>query len=104
MEAKQTKVYKTAIYLRISREDEHLGESCAITNQREFLTAFVNSRDDLELTAEFNDDGYGGYDFNRPHFQAMLAEVKSGGIDCIVIKDLSRLGRNFLKVEYVKSF
>lgn len=93
------KVYKTAIYLRLSRDDEGENESGSISNQRNMLMTFLESRNDLQFTAEYSDDGYGGYDFNRPQFQKMLEAVKHNEIDCIVVKDFSRLGRNFQKTE-----
>ena len=94
-----SKIYKTAIYLRLSREDEGKGESCSIANQRQLLTEFISDREDLELVAEFNDDGYSGYGFDRPQFDRMMKAAESGEIECIVVKDLSRLGRNFQKTE-----
>lgn len=63
------------------------------------LLSFLSEREDLAFAAEFADDGYSGYDFDRPQFQNMMDAVKNGKIDCIVVKDLSRLGRNFLKTE-----
>jgi DNA invertase Pin-like site-specific DNA recombinase len=99
------RVYKTAIYMRLSREDEQDdksgsgGESDSIKNQRDLLTAYVKTRADLTLVSTFCDDGYSGYDFDRPSFTNMIAAAKKGEIDCIVVKDLSRLGRNFVKVE-----
>lgn len=93
------KIYKTAIYLRLSRDDEGEKESGSISNQRQMLTAFVADREDLELVGEYVDDGYGGYDFDRPDFNKMLEKAKLKEIDCIVVKDLSRLGRNFQKTE-----
>lgn len=86
-----------AIYLRLSREDGD-GES-SIANQRQMLTAFVGERDDLELIKEYTDDGYSGYTFHRPAFEQMMEDVKAGTIDCIIVKDLSRLGRHFQKTE-----
>lgn len=93
------KVYKTAIYLRLSKDDEGDKESGSISNQRAMLMAFLDERKDLQYAAEFADDGYSGYDFERPQFQKMLEAAKQGKIDCIVVKDFSRLGRNFLKTE-----
>ena len=93
------KIYRTAIYLRLSRDEEGEKESISISNQREMLISFLESREDLNFTAEFSDDGYSGYDFNRPEFQRMIESVKNGEIDCIVVKDFSRLGRNFQKTE-----
>lgn len=94
-----SKIYRTAIYLRLSRDDEGEQESSSISNQRQILMDFLSERDDLQFAAEFADDGYSGYDFERPQFQKMINAVKNGEIDCIVVKDLSRLGRNFLKTE-----
>lgn len=93
------KIYKTAIYLRLSRDEEGEKESVSISNQREILMNFIDSREDLQFTAEFSDDGFSGYDFNRPDFQRMIEIVKNGDIDCIIVKDFSRLGRNFQKTE-----
>jgi len=93
------KVYKTAVYLRISRDDENEKESGSISNQRQILMAFLENREDLKFFKEFVDDGFSGYDFNRPAFQKMLECVKNHEIDCIVVKDFSRLGRNFQKTE-----
>lgn len=89
---------KVAVYLRLSREDGD-AESSSIANQRQMLTAFVNERNDLILTDEYADDGYSGYTFDRPEFQRMMADARSGKIDCIVVKDFSRLGRHFQKTE-----
>lgn len=93
------KIYNTAIYLRLSRDEEGKKESISISNQREMLMNFLDSREDLQFVAEFSDDGYSGYDFNRPDFQRMIESAKSGEINCIVVKDFSRLGRNFQKTE-----
>ncbi len=93
------RIYRTAIYLRLSRDEEGEKESVSISNQREMLMSFLGSREDLEFSGEFSDDGYSGYGFNRPEFQRMIESAKNGEIDCIVVKDFSRLGRNFQKTE-----
>ena len=93
------KIYKTAIYLRLSRDEEGERESISISNQREMLMNFIESRNDLQFTAEYSDDCYSGYDFNRPEFNKMIKSAEDGTIDCIVVKDFSRLGRNFQKTE-----
>ena len=80
----EKQVYQTAIYLRLSRDDEKDGESYSISNQRQMLTDFVNEKEDLTLSAEFVDDGYSGYDFSRPQFQKMMDCAKNGEINCIV--------------------
>ncbi len=93
------KIYKAAIYMRLSRDDEADSESGSITNQRELLLNYVSEHDDIELAAEFVDDGYTGYNFDRPGFKEMMTAAENGDIDCIIVKDLSRLGRNFQKTE-----
>ena len=93
------KIYKTAIYLRLSRDDENYGESSSISNQRLLLKSFAENKKDIEIVSEYVDDGYTGYDFDRPGFQQMLKDIDDGKIDCIIVKDLSRLGRNFQKTE-----
>ena len=93
------KVYKTAVYLRLSRDEESEKESVSISNQRNMLINFIESRKDLQFSAEYSDDGYSGYNFERPQFQKMIEDVKKGKIECIVVKDFSRLGRNFQKTE-----
>lgn len=93
------KVYKTAVYLRLSRDEENEKESISISNQRNMLMNFIESRKDLQFSAEYSDDGYSGYNFERPQFQKMIEDVKKGEIECIVVKDFSRLGRNFQKTE-----
>lgn len=93
------KTYKAAIYLRLSRDDEHTGESCSISNQRILIEAFAADREDLKIVGEYVDDGYTGYDFDRPGFQQMIKDIDAGKLDCVIVKDLSRLGRNFQKTE-----
>ena len=93
------KIYRTAIYLRLSRDEESERESVSISNQREMLMNFIDSREDLQFVAEYSDDGFSGYDFSRPDFQRMIENAKNGDIDCIIVKDFSRLGRNFQKTE-----
>ena len=90
-------VSRAAIYLRISRDDEDKSESDSIQNQRDLLTAFIDSHDDLELANEFADDGYTGTNFERPGFQRMMDLAQDNTIDCIIVKDFSRLGRNYIE-------
>ncbi len=90
---------KAGIYLRISRDEENSQESTSIANQREMLRNFADARDDIEIIDEYVDDGHTGYDFEREGFQRMMQDAKSGRIDCIIVKDFSRLGRNYQKTE-----
>ena len=91
------KQYKVGIYVRLSKEDSRSGESISIENQKLMLTKHVNEMG-WELREIYQDDGFSGTNQNRPAFQRMIADVKEGYINTILIKDLSRLGRNYLEV------
>lgn len=86
--------YKTSMYLRVSREDKN--ES--ISNQKALIEQFIKSRADLELISTKIDSGYSGKDFNRPAFKEMIEDIKSKKINCVIVKDFSRFGRNFIEV------
>lgn len=88
--------WKTALYVRLSVEDNGKG-SDSIENQTTLLEDYIASRSYLEKTALFVDNGYTGTDFLRPEFNRMMEAVKMGIVDCIVVKDLSRLGRNYIE-------
>ena len=83
----------TALYCRLSQEDERLGESLSIEHQKEILLQYAREHRFPNPTF-FVDDGYSGTDFNRPGFQKMLAEIEAGHVGILLTKDLSRLGRN----------
>ena len=91
------KDYQVGIYVRLSNEDSRAGESVSIENQKLMLTKHVNEMG-WELKEIYYDDGFSGTNQNRPAFQRMIADVKQGFINTILIKDLSRLGRNYLEV------
>lgn len=95
----QSKLKVTALYERLSRDDDLAGESNSITNQKRYLEDFAH-RNNLGNCRHFTDDGFSGVNFNRPGFQAMIAEVEAGNIGTIVVKDMSRLGRNYLQVGF----
>ena len=82
----------TALYERLSKDDEQQGESNSILNQKRFLEDFAR-KSGMTNIKHFTDDGYTGRNFNRPGFQAMLAEAEAGKIGTIIVKDLSRFGR-----------
>ena len=103
------KVYRTAIYCRLSREDgdkveSNLSredgdkvESNSIASQRAICEDYIARHDDLEIVCEpFVDDGYSGVSFNRPNFKKLEDAIRKGAIDCIVVKDLSRFSRNYI--------
>lgn len=94
--------YKAAIYLRLSRDDGDFScsgeklESNSISNQRLVIMDFLKKCPEITFVREYCDDGYTGANFDRPDFQKMLDAVKEGEIDCIVVKDLSRFGREYI--------
>lgn len=88
-----------ALYERLSRDDELQGESNSITNQKKFLQDFAQ-RNGLTNIRHFTDDGVSGTTFDRPGFKAMIAEVEAGKVACVVVKDMSRFGRDYLKVGF----
>lgn len=88
---------KTALYLRLSKEDGDKEESNSIDSQRRLLLDYLSRRADLELYEEYVDDGYSGTNYARPAFQRMLADAQAKKITCILVKDLSRFGRNYLE-------
>lgn len=89
----------TALYERLSRDDELVGESNSITNQKRFLEDYATQRGFTNIR-HFTDDGYTGTNFNRPGFKAMMAEVEAGNVGAIIVKDMSRFGRDYLQVGY----
>ena len=92
------KVWKTALYIRLSREDGDKAESNSIASQREILKEYLKRCPDMELVDIYSDDGYSGTNFDRPDFSRMMEDVYSGKINCIVVKDLSRFGRNYIEI------
>ncbi|HEL1179281.1 TPA: recombinase family protein, partial [Streptococcus equi subsp. zooepidemicus] len=87
----------TALYERLSRDDELQGESNSIVNQKKILEEYA-SKNNLSNIIHFTDDGISGTQFDRPGFMAMMNGVNTGNIGCIIVKDMSRLGRDYLKV------
>ena len=94
----KNKDIRAAAYLRLSIEDGDKAESNSIGNQRELIRDFAAERPGLYLVEEYADDGYTGTNFERPGFKRMMEDIKSGKINCIVVKDLSRLGRNYIEM------
>ena len=90
--------YNVGIYVRLSQEDESAGESISIENQKKMLTEYVSQQPDWSLVEICEDDGYSGTDFNRPGVRQLLDDAKSGKINLILCKDLSRFGRNYIEV------
>ena len=97
--AKKEEIKITALYERLSRDDEQAGESNSIQNQKKYLEEYARQKG-LRSIRHFYDDGYSGTNFNRPGFAALLEEIEAGHVEVLIVKDLSRFGRNYLQVGY----
>lgn len=102
------KIFDTALYLRLSRDDNDIGavididgrsktESNSISSQRDLLRAYVQSHEELQIYDIYIDDGYSGADFHRPEFERMMEDVYAGKVNCVIVKDLSRFGRDYIE-------
>ena len=90
--------FQATSYLRLSHADDKENESDSITNQRRLIEDFVSRNADIEIVSERADDGYSGVIFDRPAFKEMMDDVSLGKINCIIVKDLSRLGRDYIEM------
>lgn len=95
--AKEMKIYRTAAYARLSVEDSKNPDCDTIENQLSLVRNYIEEKPYLTQTAEYIDNGVSGTRFDRPEFTRMVNDMRAGKIDCIVVKDLSRLGRNYLE-------
>ena len=97
-------IYRVAIYIRLSREDEKDGESESVTNQKALLVKYVKDHG-YKIVDIYIDDGYTGTNFNRPAFMRMIKDIESGKVDMVITKDLSRLGRDYIGTgEYIEKW
>ena len=97
--------FKVAIYLRLSKEDDDLScssgaksESNSISNQRKLIYDFMKSHPELELYDEYKDDGKSGSNFDRAEFRRMMKDIEAGKVNCVIVKDQSRFGRDYIDV------
>lgn len=90
-------IYTADAYYRLSKEDGDKAESDSIVNQKALVREFLKVHSDIQIYKERVDDGYTGVNFERPSFQAMLEDIKSGKVNCVIVKDLSRFGRNYIE-------
>lgn len=103
MRQPNTKIYNVALYLRLSRDDENYGDSVSIETQREILTHYVKEQAKeqvFRIVDEYVDDGWSGTNFDRPDFQRMMDDIDSGRVNCVIVKDLSRFGREHIMMDY----
>lgn len=90
------KAWRAALYIRLSKEDlEKKNESVSVTNQREILLEYLRQHPEMELFDIYIDDGFTGTDFDRPGFTRLKADIESGLVNCVIVKDLNRFGRNY---------
>ena len=90
---------RVAIYCRLSKDDEQIGDSVSIETQRIMLTKYCIDQN-FEIVDVYIDDGYSGLNFDRPSFQRLIADLENGKFNIIVTKDLSRLGRDYIQTGY----
>ena len=93
--------YRCAVYLRLSRSDGDQQESNSIKNQRALLNDYLGKHPELHKVDEYVDDGYSGTNFERPDFKRMMQDIENRKINCIIVKDLSRFGRNYIKQDVI---
>ncbi len=98
LEVSRNTVYRTAIYLRLSREDGDKNESDSISNQRKLIMDYLKDKPEFCFMDEYVDDGYSGSNFERPGWKQLYEDLECGAVNCIIVKDLSRFGRNYIEV------
>lgn len=97
------KIWQAALYVRLSREDGDKEESDSIVNQKELLQQFASLEADIAVHDVYVDDGWSGTNFDRPEFIRMMEDVKDRAVNCVIVKDLSRFGRNYIDVgQYIE--
>lgn len=91
--------YKTALYMRLSKDDEQFGDSVSIETQRNILNQFVMEQG-FPVVDEYVDDGWTGTNFERPNFERMIDDINDGKVNCVIVKDLSRFGREHVQMDF----
>lgn len=89
-------IFFTALYIRLSREDGDKEESDSVSNQRKLLTEYIENKQEFILKGVYIDDGYSGTNFERPEFKRMIRDIEEREINCVIVKDLSRFGRDYI--------
>ena len=97
--------YKVAGYVRLSKEDKIKDQSNSITNQKAIINFFIKNSNEFELIDFYIDDGYSGTTFDRPEFKRMIKDITEDKVNTIIVKDLSRFGRNHIEADnYIENF
>lgn len=90
-------IYRACVYTRLSRDDGDKPESDSIANQKALIRDYLQKHSEIQIVSEHSDDGFSGVNFERPGFKEMMDEIRNGEVDCVVVKDLSRFGRNYIE-------
>ena len=102
-ETEKREKWRAVLYIRLSKEDGDKDESNSVVNQRGLLTHFVSQHSDLEIFDILIDDGYSGTNFERPQFKRLIQILRNGRANCVIVKDLSRLGRDYIEAgQYIE--
>ena len=97
--------YKVAGYVRLSKEDKFKDESNSITNQKAIINSYIKNNNGFEFIDFYIDDGYSGTTFDRPSFKEMIKDITEEKVNTIIVKDLSRFGRNHIEADnYIENF
>ena len=99
MGTRQTETKITALYERLSRDDELAGDSNSVINQKIQLEEYAAHHGFTNIL-HYTDDGWSGGNFDRPSWKRMMADIEAGKIGCVLAKDMSRIGRDYLQVGY----
>ncbi|MCD7733381.1 MAG: recombinase family protein [Oscillospiraceae bacterium] len=100
LERKKKRIWNTAIYARLSDENNGFEDDRSITNQIKYLESYISVHTDLSLTDVYSDNGRSGLSFDRAQFRRMMEDIRDGRINCVLVKDLSRFGRNHIEAGY----
>jgi DNA invertase Pin-like site-specific DNA recombinase len=92
------KIIKAAKYLRISCSSDVSPHSDSIANQRRAIDSYLQKHPEIIVVAEKTDEGFSGVFFDRPAFREMIADIEAGCINCVIVRDLTRLGRNYIRL------
>ena len=103
MSVKQTESKITALYERLSRDDDNAGDSNSIVNQKKYLESYAQQRGYTNCR-HYTDDGWSGGNFERPAWKQLIADIEAGKVAHVIVKDMSRAGRDYLQTGFCKSF
>ena len=90
-------IWNAGLYIRLSKEDGDKAESESVSSQKAILERFIFEHNEINLYDVYIDDGWSGTDFERPAFQRMLGDITGKKLNCVIVKDLSRVGRNYVE-------